>query len=142
LFVCIIFYVFYLDSRGVLSRASKAIPVSIDHKPNRPDEKTRIESVGGRVGITESDAFSNNSNSCLWLRSCFLPGRPQRVFPGGLSVSRTIGDISIKRTKSIIATPEMWNGLLTDDDQFLILACDGVWDVLGNQHAVNKEINI
>lgn len=37
------------DSRAVLSRGGAAIPLSVDHKPDRPDEISRIESAGGRV---------------------------------------------------------------------------------------------
>ncbi len=38
------------DSRAVLSRRHRAIPLSMDHKPNRPDERKRIEATGAKVG--------------------------------------------------------------------------------------------
>eukprot|EP00456_Euglypha_rotunda_P007026 TRINITY_DN11231_c0_g1_i13.p1 TRINITY_DN11231_c0_g1~~TRINITY_DN11231_c0_g1_i13.p1 ORF type:complete len:183 (+),score=19.95 TRINITY_DN11231_c0_g1_i13:185-733(+) len=39
------------DSRGVLCRSGKAVALSIDHKPGRPDEVRRIEKLGGKVEI-------------------------------------------------------------------------------------------
>ncbi len=125
------------DSRGVLCRSGRALPVSNDHKPGRKDEKERVEALGGRVGITEDEAFSNKPKNCLCLREYFIPKRPLRVFPGGLSVSRTIGDISMKSTALIIADPEMFSLVLTPLDSFLVLACDGVWDVMNNQQVVD-----
>uniref|UniRef100_A0A2P2MHS4 PPM-type phosphatase domain-containing protein n=1 Tax=Rhizophora mucronata TaxID=61149 RepID=A0A2P2MHS4_RHIMU len=37
------------DSRAVLCRGGKAVPLSVDHKPDRPDEHARITAAGGRV---------------------------------------------------------------------------------------------
>jgi len=122
------------DSRGVLIKKSNVnvIPVSNDHKPGRVDERERIEKCGGRVGITEEEAYSGRIPSCIFFTSCFPSSRPLRVFPGGLSVSRTIGDIGMKNGGLIIAEPEMFSSVLTSDDLYLILACDGVWDVMSN----------
>jgi len=52
-------------------------------------------------------------------------------------VSRTIGDISMKTSSLIISDPDMFATHLSDVDQFLILACDGVWDVVSNQQAID-----
>ena len=110
---------------------------SIDHKPGRKEERARIEALGGRVGITEEDAFRNNPRSCGCLWACVSAGRPLRVFPGGLSVSRTIGDISMKTSQLVSSEPESWESHLTHVDEFLILACDGVWDVMSSQQAID-----
>lgn len=126
------------DSRAVLCRSGRPVAVSIDHKPNRPEERQRIEACGGRVGTTEGEAFGRIKVSCCdALFKCCGPTRPLRVFPGGLSVSRTIGDIGLKTGNLIIAEPEIWQGELTEEDNFLILACDGVWDVMSSQQAVD-----
>jgi len=127
------------DSRGVLCRGGKALPVSQDHKPNRDIERMRIESLGGRVGTTEEEAFhpDPSKDNCPCLRQYFSTNRPLRVFPGGLSVSRTIGDISMKGTRLIIPDPEMFTCIIRPYDSFLVLACDGVWDVLDNQPAID-----
>ena len=78
------------------------------HILHSPDERARIESLGGRVATTEDESYHQTSRSCLCMRRFFGPNRPLRVFPGGLSVSRTIGDISMKSTQLIISEPEMY----------------------------------
>lgn len=125
------------DSRAVVCRSGRAVDASIDHKPGRKEERARIESLGGRVGITEEDAFRATPRPCPCLWACVSAGRPLRVFPGGLSVSRTIGDISMKGTALVSSEPELWESRLTAADEFLILACDGVWDVMNSQQAVD-----
>jgi serine/threonine protein phosphatase PrpC len=126
------------DSRAVLCRAGVAVPMSIDHKPGRPDEMKRISVAGGKVGVTEDEAFDRVSMPCC-CRSLRrkVSSKPLRVFPGGLSVARTIGDIGLKATGLIISTPEAKTVSLVQDDEVLVLACDGVWDVLSNQDVVD-----
>ena len=65
---------------------------------------------------------------------------PHRVAPGRLSVSRTLGDIEAKFSKYggkegvVIATPEIAHFTVRDDfHDFIVLGCDGVFDVLHNQ---------
>ncbi|KAJ7537635.1 hypothetical protein O6H91_11G016100 [Diphasiastrum complanatum] len=98
------------DSRAVLSRGGKAISVSNDHKPDREDEMARIEAAGGRV------IFWNG----------------YRVL-GVLAMSRAIGDRYLK--PYVIAEPEVTCLQRTDEDEFLILASDGLWDVISNDTA-------
>ncbi|KAK1283492.1 putative protein phosphatase 2C 75 [Acorus calamus] len=121
------------DSRAVLSRGGRAIPLSTDHKghcvaalydhwksrwgsqvdpttPDRPDELTRIEAAGGRV--------------------IYLNG--YRV-NGILAMSRALGDKYLKPV--VIAEPEITITQRTAEDEFLILASDGLWDVLSNDTA-------
>lgn len=125
------------DSRAVLCRSGRALDASTDHKPGRKDERARIEALGGSVGITEEDAFRESPRPCPCLWACVSAGRPLRVFPGGLSVSRTIGDISMKSSGLVSSEPEMFESRLSAADEFLILACDGVWDVMSSQQAVD-----
>eukprot|EP01018_Ginkgo_biloba_P034194 Gb_27731 [translate_table: standard] len=96
------------DSRAVLSRSGKAIALSTDHKPDRPDEMARIEAAGGRV------IFWNG----------------HRVL-GVLAMSRAIGDKYLK--PYVVAEPEVTCTQRTDEDECLILASDGLWDVLSNE---------
>jgi protein phosphatase 1L len=100
------------DSRTVLCNNGTAIPLSQDHKPSREDEKKRIEDLGGRVVLCDT-----------W-----------RV-NGILAVSRALGDKHLH--PYVIAEPEITVRALDPQDEFLILACDGIWDVLDNQSAVN-----
>ncbi|CAN6341782.1 unnamed protein product [Urochloa humidicola] len=98
------------DSRAVLSRGGVAIPLSVDHKPDRPDELERIKAAGGRV--------------------IFWDGA--RVL-GVLAMSRAIGDGYLK--PFVTAEPEVTVTERTEDDECLIVASDGLWDVVSNEMA-------
>lgn len=64
---------------------------------------------------------------------------PHRVNPGGLSLSRSIGDLPSKATElggnpcCLVSCPEISEFEVTDEHDFMVMACDGVWDVLTNQ---------
>ncbi|KAJ6375084.1 hypothetical protein OIU77_000116 [Salix suchowensis] len=98
------------DSRAALSRGGRAIPLSVDHKPDRSDELARIEAAGGRV--------------------IFLNGA--RV-EGILAMSRAIGDRYLKPV--VIAEPEITFTQREPEDECLILASDGLWDVMSSDLA-------
>ncbi|CAL4901718.1 unnamed protein product [Urochloa decumbens] len=98
------------DSRAVLCRGGVAVPLSTDHKPDRPDELQRVEAAGGRV----------------------INWNGYRVL-GVLATSRSIGDYYLKPYVS--AEPEVTVVDRTDQDEFLILASDGLWDVVSNEVA-------
>ncbi|KAJ0240126.1 protein phosphatase 2C 27 [Hirschfeldia incana] len=103
------------DCRAVLGRRGRAIELSKDHKPNCITEKTRIENLGGVV----YDGYLN----------------------GQLSVSRAIGDWHMKGPKGCSACPltpepELQETELSEEDEFLIMGCDGLWDVMSSQCAV------
>ncbi|KAJ9539904.1 hypothetical protein OSB04_026410 [Centaurea solstitialis] len=98
------------DSRAVLCRNGVAIPLSTDHKPDRPDELERIEEAGGRV--------------IYWDGARVL---------GVLAMSRAIGDNYLK--PYVIPEPEVTVTERTSEDECLILASDGLWDVVSNDVA-------
>ncbi|KAK4492069.1 hypothetical protein RD792_002863 [Penstemon davidsonii] len=98
------------DSRAVLCRNGQAFPLSIDHKPDRPDELSRIQAAGGRVIYWEG----------------------ARVL-GVLAMSRAIGDNYLKPYVS--CEPEVTITERTEGDECLILASDGLWDVVSNETA-------
>ncbi|XP_058109512.1 probable protein phosphatase 2C 24 [Magnolia sinica] len=98
------------DSRAVLCRNGKPVPLSSDHKPDRPDELQRIQAAGGRV--------------------IFWDG--PRVL-GVLAMSRAIGDNYLKPFVS--SEPEVTVTYRSPDDECLILASDGLWDVVSNSMA-------
>ena len=108
------------DSRAVLYNSkSQAIALTIDHKPNLPTEKLRIEKLGGRIKFDGAD----------W-----------RV--GDLSLSRAVGDLD--NTPYVVHKPEVFRYKLNKKDKFIIFACDGLWDVISNKEAcsyVEKHIN-
>ncbi|KAL2541128.1 putative protein phosphatase 2C 24 [Abeliophyllum distichum] len=98
------------DSRAVLCRNGKAVPLSIDHKPDRPDELNRIQAAGGRIIYWDGP----------------------RVL-GVLAMSRAIGDNYLKPYVS--CEPEVTITDRSADDDCLILASDGLWDVVSNDTA-------
>ncbi|KNA22674.1 hypothetical protein SOVF_032320 [Spinacia oleracea] len=98
------------DSRAVLCRGKAPMPLSVDHKPDRKDEWERIEAADGKV----------------------IQWNGYRVF-GVLAMSRSIGDRYLKPW--IIPDPEVTIIQRAKDDDCLILASDGLWDVLSNEEA-------
>ncbi|KAJ0005242.1 hypothetical protein NQD34_011456 [Periophthalmus magnuspinnatus] len=103
------------DSRAVLYRNSNVCFSTLDHKPGNPREKERIQNAGGTVMI-------------------------QRV-NGSLAVSRALGDYDYKNvdgkgpTEQLVSPePEVFEMVRApEQDQFVILACDGIWDVMSNE---------
>ncbi|XP_014370238.2 probable protein phosphatase CG10417 isoform X2 [Papilio machaon] len=104
------------DSRCIICREGKAIDMSIDHKPEDAPELDRIIKAGGKV------SYDGRIN-------------------GGLNLSRAIGDHSYKQNKELDAKEQMVTALpdvktLTVDpakDQFMVLACDGIWNFMSSQ---------
>ncbi|XP_015181214.1 PREDICTED: probable protein phosphatase 2C T23F11.1 [Polistes dominula] len=106
------------DSRAVASINGNAVPLSRDHKPTLKDERERIEAAGGWVEF-------NRVN-------------------GHLALSRALGDFMFKRNsylspqKQIVtAFPEVQQFPITEDWEFVVLACDGIWDVMTSEEVVN-----
>eukprot|EP00510_Aplanochytrium_minuta_P001445 CAMPEP_0184014972 /NCGR_PEP_ID=MMETSP0954-20121128/6023_1 /TAXON_ID=627963 /ORGANISM="Aplanochytrium sp, Strain PBS07" /LENGTH=247 /DNA_ID=CAMNT_0026295647 /DNA_START=242 /DNA_END=985 /DNA_ORIENTATION=- len=98
------------DTRAVLCRQDgKAQRLTFDHKASDPSEIKRIEDAGGFI-----------------LRKRVL---------GILSVSRSFGDHAMK--KFVVARPFTTTTILQDTDRFLIIACDGIWDVFTDEQAVS-----
>ncbi|CAN0250482.1 unnamed protein product, partial [Pylaiella littoralis] len=106
------------DSRCVVSRKGEAVDMSTDHKPEDDVELARIEKAGGAV----------------------VDGRVQ----GNLNLSRAIGDLMYKADEAlspeeqmITADPELKTLELTPEDEFIVLACDGVWNSLTSQETID-----
>ncbi|KAK7101090.1 protein phosphatase 1G-like isoform X2 [Littorina saxatilis] len=107
------------DSRCVLCRGGVAVDLSIDHKPEDEIERNRIEKAGGKV---TADGRVN----------------------GGLNLSRAIGDHFYKRKEGLPAEQQMITSLpdiqsvaVVPEDQFLVLACDGIWNSMSSQECVD-----
>ncbi|KAG6554867.1 hypothetical protein Mapa_003450 [Marchantia paleacea] len=113
------------DCRAVLSKRGKAVPMSRDHKPCCAMERSRIEAVGGYV----YDGYLN----------------------GQLAVARALGDWHMTELKEfrneipgrsffdgpLSGEPELQQAVLTDEDEFMIIGCDGLWDVFTSQNAID-----
>ncbi|KAG2373228.1 hypothetical protein C9374_012331 [Naegleria lovaniensis] len=105
------------DTRCVLAHKGFAIQLSEDHKPNNKDERLRIEKNGGIVSF----------------------GRVN----GALAVSRAFGDFEFKKKGSnlVSVVPDVSHFILTKDSDFIIIACDGLWDVMSSAEAVKHVYN-
>lgn len=107
------------DSRCVLCRNGRTMDMSVDHKPEDEIEKNRIEKAGGKIT---------------------MDGRVN----GGLNLSRAIGDHTYKQNKDlspeeqvISAYPDVKSIELTPDDDFMVLACDGIWNMMSSEEVIN-----
>ena len=101
------------DSRAVkCTKDNKPEQLTTDHKPNEPAEKARIEQMGGKI---EYDGYD-------W-----------RI--KDLSLSRAFGDIDC--TPFVTHIPQINKYKIRHNDKFIIFACDGLWDVVSNQDAIN-----
>ncbi|EGN98389.1 hypothetical protein SERLA73DRAFT_183367 [Serpula lacrymans var. lacrymans S7.3] len=106
------------DSRSVISVKGEVKPLSFDHKPSSETEKARIVGAGGYVEY----------------------GRVN----GNLALSRALGDFEFKKNYSLIpqkqiitSDPDVTVHSVTEEDEFLVLACDGIWDCLSSQQVVD-----
>ena len=118
------------DSRLVIFKNKNIEFVTMDHKPNSIIEKARIEIAGGKIYKTPS--LNEKDIEIPW-----------RVLPGKLSVSRTFGDILAKDEKYggnktvIIALPDITEIELDDNYNFIVIGCDGIFDVLKNEELLD-----
>ncbi|CAN8302090.1 unnamed protein product [Cochlearia groenlandica] len=104
------------DSRTIVSKAGKAIALSDDHKPNRSDERKRIESAGGVI---------------MWAGTWRVGGV--------LAMSRAFGNRMLKQF--VVAEPEIQDIEIDHEAELLVLASDGLWDVVPNEDAVSLAQN-
>lgn len=106
------------DSRAVACWSGRCDPLSFDHKPANELEAKRIQAAGGWVEL-------NRVN-------------------GNLALSRAFGDFLFKKnTKKsveeqiVTASPDIEVRNITEDLEFVVLACDGIWDVMTNEEVVS-----
>lgn len=119
------------DSRAILCRAGQAVQVTEDHKPDRIDEKKRIERAGGLVlnvrGAWRIAAPANPRGSTKSSRREYQ----------GLSITRSLGDACFKNPALSAADPEVRVLPITDKDLFVVLVTEGVTRVLSNQDVID-----
>lgn len=106
------------DSRAIkCNKLNIGEQLTQDHKPNSPDERLRIEQLGGKIEF----------DGCDW-----------RI--KDLSLSRAFGDIDC--TPYVTHLPQIYKYKISSSDKFFIYACDGLWDILSNQDAVDFVISL
>ncbi|KAI6647318.1 protein phosphatase 2C T23F11.1-like [Oopsacas minuta] len=106
------------DSRAILSKSGTVFELSHDHKPNNTTEHQRINKAGGYVEF-------NRVN-------------------GNLALSRALGDFTYKHNDALVAEeqivtadPDIIEKELSSDDEFIVLACDGIWDCMTNEEVLD-----
>ena len=100
------------DTRAVkCNKLNIAEQLTQDHKPNSPEEKARIEQLGGKIEFDGVD----------W-----------RI--KDLSLSRAFGDLD--STPYVTHMPQIYKHRISSSDKFIIFACDGLWDIMQNQDAI------
>ncbi|KAL3637101.1 hypothetical protein CASFOL_019400 [Castilleja foliolosa] len=102
------------DCRTILCRAGKSFALSKDHVASCLEERERVVGAGGHV---------------KW------QGDTWRIGPAALQVTRSIGDDDLK--PFVTAEPEITETLLSDEDEYIVMASDGLWDVMSNTDVVN-----
>ena len=121
------------DSRLVIFKNGLVEFSTIDHKPDSIIEKARIQLAGGEV-YKDKNPFSSLENKIEM---------PWRISPGKLNVTRTFGDIKVKDEKfggsktSIVALPDITEINLDDDYNFIVMGCDGIFDVIKNEELID-----
>lgn len=106
------------DSRCLISCKGQVVEMSTDHKPDLEKEKDRIIKAGGFVSEGRVNA--------------------------NLNLSRALGDLEYKKNANkgpeeqlIIAAPDIKRRTLTKDDEFLLMGCDGIWELLPTNEIVD-----
>lgn len=121
------------DCRAVLSRRGRCVDLSTDHKPTTDSERERIQAAGGFV---DSEGYLNGTLGVSralgdWHAECSVSHTRLKAVPPGPDATS-----SAAASAPLIAEADIQEHELTSEDEFLLLACDGLWDVLSSQNAV------
>ncbi|CAK9251403.1 unnamed protein product, partial [Sphagnum jensenii] len=113
----------YRNEKGV-----HAVNLTIDHKPDLPEEKKRIEAKGGRVFAVEYDDGVDGP-SRVWLGHMDVPG---------LAMSRSLGD-AVAHSAGVSSEPEFFEHEFNQnnrEDLVLVMASDGLWEFMSDQEVM------
>lgn len=119
------------DSRAIMiasSNLSDIIKLSKDHKPTDTLEKTRLLKHNARIEQTKSETGDPYGPMRVWLQNEDHPG---------LAMSRSIGDL-VGASIGITWKPYvLYKELSNSDDYIVVIATDGIWDVLSNSEVMS-----
>ena len=110
------------DSRAIIVKGNKVTPLSIDQKPDDPEESKRIIQNGGEISQFEEDGEKSGP---------FRVWKKGEVYPG-IAMSRSIGDF-IASTLGVVPEPKFIEDKIDKDTKFIVAASDGVWEFLDNE---------
>ena len=122
------------DSRAVMGKYNKekgewiSLDLSRDHKPTEKDEAKRIYENNGRIQpFTDDDTGEFVGPQRVWVKEDDVPG---------LAMTRSFGD-RVAATVGTISEPEIKEFELKDEDKFILIASDGVWEFIDSQECVD-----
>ena len=114
------------DSRAIMVKGDKVIPLSFDQKPDDPEESKRIKENGGEISQYEEDGEKSGP---------FRVWQKGEVYPG-IAMSRSIGDF-IASKLGVIPEPKFLEEKIDKDTKFIVVASDGIWEFLDNNTVKN-----
>ena len=114
------------DSRAIMVKGDKAIPLSFDQKPDDPEESKRIKENGGEISQYEEDGEKSGP---------FRVWQKGEAYPG-IAMSRSIGDF-IASKLGVIPEPKFIEEKIDKDTKFIVVASDGIWEFLDNDTVKN-----
>lgn len=120
------------DSRGIIGKYNKYNnkwyynQISRDHKPTDLDEKKRIIRFGGRISQYRDQNGICSGPQRIWLQKEDIPG---------LAMSRSFGD-QIASKVGVTCEPEVKEVTFTEEDKFILLASDGLWEYMSNEKCI------
>ena len=119
------------DSRCVIGKQSKngewsSCNLSRDHKPTEPDELKRILASGGRIEAYKDQNGNHIGPERVWVAGEDVPG---------LAMSRSFGD-DVAQSVGVIAVPEIVHTEIKEEDKFIVIASDGIWEFISSDECV------
>ena len=119
------------DSRAVMGRYINGewinIDLTKDQKPDNPGERERIIKKGGRVESYKDENGNDFGPKRVWLKNADIPG---------LAMARSFGD-EVAASVGTISEPEIEYFDITENDKFIIIASDGIWEFISSKECVN-----
>jgi serine/threonine protein phosphatase PrpC len=121
------------DSRAVIGKYNaqtckwSSFELTRDHKPTEQDEAERIWNSGGRIQpFTDEDTGEPVGPQRVWIMEDDVPG---------LAMTRSFGDI-VAASVGVNSVPEITEYVLSEDDKFMLVASDGVWEFISSDECM------
>ena len=122
------------DSRAILGTYYSLInkwktkQLTVDHRPNNPNENRRIISYNGRIDRAKNEFGDEVGPYRIY-------GRENDANGQGLTMSRSIGDMDSKKY-GVIYDPEIFRYELRPNDKVVVVGTDGLWEQLTNEEVI------
>ena len=111
------------DSRAIMIKTgNEIVPLSIDQKPDDPEESKRIMQNGGEISQYEEDGEKSGPYR-IWKKGEAYPG---------IAMSRSVGDF-IATSLGVIPEAKFIEEKIDQDCKFIVVASDGIWEFLDNK---------